>query len=369
MTEPDPVLHPSSKGDTSTSIQRDGDEQRGSGYQCSGPPGEGLAQRGAVDPPVPAPEGFGWDGMANSVPMVVLGKVGLILVLAGWLVGYVSDPDIVRNTLYLSITPLAVIVGFGLKHLYSTVKAAAAEVRLASKDRPLTLLKILLFVGTIGAVLGVLAYSLVPEFDADGLWGIGAGWPLRPLGGFVLMWVVLAFTLLIRFPILALTGERLVDAMEAWGESPQWETIRKARRKDNRVVALLFVVYVVTMAIRGSPPFADAGLFWVFLVAFAYEAFCALAFRGTTWGKRRTGLRVVSDDGSRASRLRAFARSLVLYLPLLVVGILRLDAFLGMGAAVTLFPLLVLYGLGSLHPYQRGFADLKTGTRVVPKAT
>ena len=331
--------------------------------------GEDVAAHGEADTSAPVLEGFGWDGLTNSVPMVVLGKVGLILVLAGWLVGYVNDPGIVRDTLYLSMTPLAVMVGFGLKHLYSRVKAVAAEVPLASRDRPLTFLKILLFVGTIGAVLGVLAYSLVPEFDADGLWGFGAGWPLRPLGGFVLMWVVLAFTLLIRFPILALTGERLVDAMEAWEESPQWETIRKARRKDNRVVALLFVVYVATMAIRGSPPFADAGLFWVFLVAFAYEAFCALVFRGTTWGKRRTGLRVVSDDGSSASRLRALARSLVLYLPLLVVGILRLDAFLGMGAAVTLFPLLVLYGLGSLHPYQRGFADLKTGTQVVPKAT
>ena len=101
--------------------------------------------------------------------MLVLGKVRLAVVLAGWIVGYISDPDTLRNTLYLSMTPLAVMVGFGLKHLYSAVKATIAESSLGAKDSRLTLLKMLSFVGTIGAVLGVLAYSLIPEFDAESL--------------------------------------------------------------------------------------------------------------------------------------------------------------------------------------------------------
>ena len=201
--------------------------------------------------------------------MLVLGKVGLAVVLAGWIVGYISDPDTLRNTLYLSMTPLAVMVGFGLKHLYSAVKATIAESSLGAKDSRLTLLKLLSFVGTIGAVLGVLAYSLIPEFDAESLWGFGGGWAHRPLGGFVLMWVVLAFTLLIRFPILALTGDQLVEAINTWEESPHWKTIRKARRKDNGVAGLLFVAYIATMMIRESQPPADAALLGLLLVGFA----------------------------------------------------------------------------------------------------
>ena len=331
--------------------------------------GEDVAAHGEADTSAPVLEGFGWDGLTNSVPGLLLGKVGLVAVLAGWLVGYISDPGTLRSTLNLSLTPLAVMVGFGLKHLYGAVKAIVDGSPLDANDRHLTLLKLLSFGGTIGAVLGVLAYSLVPDFDAGILWIVDGVLAQRVLGGFVLMWVVLAFTLLFRLPLIAVFGHQLVDAMEAWKESPLWETIRKARRKDNRLVAFLVVANVAWAVVRGSSPFEDAALLVTLLVAFAYEGFCALAFGGITYGKRRTRLRVVADDGSRLSRWRAFKRSFVLYAPLLAVGVFRLDALFGAGVMVLALPIVVVYGLGSLHPYQRGFADLITGTQVVLKAS
>jgi len=102
----------------------------------------------------PEREGFGWDGLANSVPMLLLGKVGLVTVLTGWLVGYISDPETLRDTLFLSLTPMTVLVGFGLKHFYDVVKSLIGGMSLKAEDRPATLLSLCSFVGTIGAVFG-----------------------------------------------------------------------------------------------------------------------------------------------------------------------------------------------------------------------
>lgn len=317
----------------------------------------------------PEREGFGWDGLANSVPMLLLGKVGLVTVLAGWLVGYISDPETLRDTLFLSLTPMTVLVGFGLKHFYDVVKALIGGMSLKAEDHPATLLSLFSFVGTIGAVFGVLAYSLIPGLDDRILSVLGGELARRPLGGVALVWVVLSFTLVVRFPLIALGGQQLVEAMDAWKESAHWETIRKARRKDNWVVALLVVGDLAIMLIRGQEPIPGSGLIEVALVAFLYEAICALGFRGTTYGKWRVGLRLAAEDGSSVSRWRAFKRSFVLYVPLFVVGLLGLEALLGAHVVVAFFPMLILYGLGYLHPYQRGFADLKTGTQVVAKAT
>jgi uncharacterized RDD family membrane protein YckC len=320
----------------------------------------GHAPNNEGDSSTPKPEGFGWEGLANSVPVLLLGKVGMAIVLAGWVVGYISDPEILRNTLFLSLTPLAVMVGFGLKHFYDLVKAIIGGTPLNAEDRPGTLLRLFSFVGTIGAVLGVLAYSLVPGLDAE---------YLRVLGGLALMWVVLAFTLLVRLPLVSLNGNQLVEAMEGWKESTHWEAIRKARWKDNRLVAVLVIIDIAAMIIRGQEPIPGVGLLEVALVAFLYEAICALGFRGTTYGRWRVGLRLVVEDGSRLSRWRAFKRGSVLCVPLFVVGILGLEALLGADVVVTSIPLILLYGLGYLHPYQRGFADLKTGTQVAAKAS
>ncbi|MDE0600396.1 MAG: RDD family protein [bacterium] len=354
--------------DSPRSLAQGGVDRNDSETTPSGSEGEGFAPQEQTGASASVPEGFGWDGLTNSVPGLLLGKVGLVAVLAGWLVGYTSDPGTLRDTLDLSLTPLAVMVGFGLKHLYGAVKAIVNGLPLGAKERNFTLLKLLSFGGTIGAVLGVLAYSLVPDFDTEILWILDGIVAQRVLGGFILMWVALAFTLLVRLPLIAVFGRQLVDAMEAWQESPLWETIRKARRKDNRLVALLVVATVAWAIVKGSPPFEDAALLVTLLLAFAYEGFCAVAFGGTTYGKWRTRLRVVADDGSRLSRWRAFKRSFVLYAPLVAVGVLRLDAVLGMGIFVLALPIVVMYGLGSLHPYQRGFADLITGTQVVAKA-
>lgn len=342
-------------------------EGKGSSPEPSKPGGEYSTPHNKAGTSAPVPEGFGRDGLTESVPVLLLGKAGMFLVLAAWLVGYISDPDTLRNTLYMSLTPLAVMVGFGLKHLYDTVKAIVDESPLDTKDRPVFLMNLVLFVGTIGAVLGVLAYSLVPKSDADSLWDL---WQThRVLGGAALMWVVFAFALLIRFPFIALTGQQLVDAMDAWEESPHWKAIRKARRIDNGVVALLVVIDIAVIVIRGHEPIPGSGLVEVFLVAFTYEAVCALGFRGATIGRWRTGLLLIADDGSRLSRWTALKRSAVLYAPLIAVGLLSLEPRLGVELAILSFPvLLVLYGLGSFHPYQRGFADLKTGTQVVAKA-
>lgn len=215
----------------------------------------------------------------------------------------------------------------------------------------------------------MLAYSLMPKFDTGVLSLLGGEFVQRSLGGAALMWVVLAFTLVVRFPLIALGGQQLVDAMDAWKESAHWQAIRKARRKDNWVVALLVVANVVWAIVRGSPPFEDAALLVTLSMAFAYEAFCALVCGGTTYGKWRFGLRLAAEDDARSSRWRALKRSFVLYAPLLAVGALRLDSLLGTGAFTMALPIVVVYGLGSLHPYQRGFADLITGTQVVAKAT
>ena len=367
MTEPKTEMPPE---DSHRGLgQGDGVERKDGNTMPSESEGEGVAPHNEAGTSAPEREGFGWDGLANSVPMLLLGKVGLATVLAGWLVGYISDPDILRDTLYLSLTPMAVLVGFGLKHFYDVVKALIGGMPLKAEDRPATLLSLFSFVGTIGAVFGVLAYSLIPEFNTEILSVLDGESVQRILGGGALMWVVLAFTLLVRFPLIALIGHQLVEAMEAWKESAHWETIRKARRKDNRVVALLVVIDLAIMMIRGQEPIP--GFWWleVSLVAFSYEAICALGFRGTTFGRWRVGLRLAAEDGSRLSRWRAFKRSFVLYVPLFVVGVLGLETLLGADVAVILFPALILYGLGYLHPYQRGFADLKTGTQVVAKAT
>lgn len=368
MAAPNSGMCPETTGDTSHLVEGNGDERKESNPESPEPGGEHSAPHNEADTSTPAPEGFGWDGLTKSVPMLMLGKIGLVVVLAGWLFGYLSDPDTLRNTLYMSLTPLAVMVGFGLKHLYGTVKTIVDESPLDTKERPATLLKLFSFVGTIGAVLAVLVYSLVPEFDADNLWGL---WHThRVLGGAALMWVVFAFTLLIRFPFVALAGQQLVDAMDAWEESPHWKRIRKARRKDNGVVALLVAIDIAVIIIRGQEPIPGSGLLEVVLVAFTYEAVCALGFRGATIGRSRTGLRLIADDGSRLSRWRALKRSVVLYAPLIVVGLLSLEALLGAELVILSVPvLLILYRLGSLHPYQRGFADLKTGTQVVAKAS
>ena len=353
--------------DTRDFTHSDGDERKDSNTMPSQPRGEDAAVHGEADTSAPVLEGFGWDGLTNSVPGLLLGKVGLAAVLAGWLVGYISDPGTLRSTLNLSLIPLAVMVGFGLKHLYGAVKAIVDGSPLEENERHLTLLELLSFGGTIGAVLGVLAYSLVPDFDAEILWIVDGVLAQRVLGGIVLMWVVLAFTLLFRLPLIAVFGHQLADGMEAWKESPLWETIRKARRKDNRLVALLVVANVAWAVIRGASPFEDAALLVTLLLAFAYEGFCAVAFGGTTYGRWRTRLQIVGDDGSRLSRWRAFKRSFVLYAPLLALGVFRLDALFGMGVMAMALPIVVVYGLGNLHPYQRGFADLIMGTQVVAK--
>ncbi|MCQ3805374.1 MAG: RDD family protein [Acidimicrobiia bacterium] len=366
MTEPKTAMPPE---DSHRSLgQGGGAERKGSVTTPSDSEGEGVAPHGEGTS-ASQREGFGWDGLTNSVPMLLLGKTGLATVLAGFLVGYISDPDVLRNTLYLSLTPMAVLVGFGLKHFYDVVKALIGGISLKAEERPATLLVLFLFVGTIGAVFGVLAYSLIPELNVAVLSMLGGELIGRFLGGAALMWVVLAFTLLVRFPFIALVGHQLVEAMDAWKESAHWETIRKARRKDNRVVALLVAADLATMLIRGQEPIPGSWLIEVALVAFLYEAVCALGFGGTTYGKWRVGLRLAAEDGSRLSRWRAFKRSFVLYVPLFVVGMLGLEALLGAHVAVFFFPVLILYGLGYLHPDQRGFADLKTGTQVVTKAS
>ena len=326
MTEPKSEMAPEV---SPRSLVQGGDsERKGSDTTPSESEGEGVAPNNEGGTSAPEREGFGWDGLANAVPMLLLGKAGLASVLAGWLVGYISDPDVLRNTLYLSLTPMAVLVGFGLKHFYNVVKALIGGMSLKAEDRPATLLSLFSFVGTIGAVFGVLAYSLIPDFDTEIPSILGGELIERSLGGAALMWVVLAFALLVRFPLIALVGHQLVEAMDTWKESAHWETIRKARRKDILVVALLVAVDLAIMIIRGQEPIPGSGLLEVSLVAFLYESICALGFRGTTYGKWRVGLRLAAEDGSCLSRWRAFKRSFVLYVPLIVVGALGLEALL-----------------------------------------
>ena len=54
-----------------------------------------------------------------------------------------------------------------------------------------------------------------------------------------------------------------------------------------------------------------------------------------------------------------------MYIPLIIVGVLRLEICLGMGVVAIFLPMLILYKIGGLHPYQRGFADLIAGTWVI----
>ena len=82
---------------------------------------------------------------------------------------------------------------------------------------------------------------------------------------------------------------------------------------DALVQAML--VAIVSATSQGS--FQDGGLgsafvvVSVFLVIFFYFALCEALFKGRTLGKRITGLRVVSDQGSPASTRQILVRNLV----------------------------------------------------------
>lgn len=95
MTEPKSEMAPEV---SPRSLVQGGDsERKGSDTTPSESEGEGVAPNNEGGTSAPEREGFGWDGLANAVPMLLLGKAGLASVLAGWLVGYISDPDVLRN--------------------------------------------------------------------------------------------------------------------------------------------------------------------------------------------------------------------------------------------------------------------------------
>ena len=282
-----------------------------------------------------------------------------MFLIVAWWVGQVVPASTLRETLFLSLTPLAVMVGFGLKSIYRVAEAIGASQPLSENERPLMFVRLLLLLCTLGAVVAVLVYSLMPV-AGDGAAAL-VGNTLYFVGPVALLWVVAAFTVLIRLPYLVKHVESISGESPA---SPNWIPVRKARRIDIAVISGLMAVDFMILIWRGVPAVAGAGWIEVALVGLLYEMFCAVFLRGRTIGKRRLGLYVRAEDGTLASRWRAVKRSIVLFLPLLLLGGLLVENLWVTGVELLAAPLVSLYALGAFHPYGRSFADLLVGTVV-----
>lgn len=316
------------------------------------------------------PSEVGWSAFAGSVPALLLGRGGALAFFVLWLIWPYIPLDRLQNTLIHALVPLAVMFGFGLQRFQEIdhlIRSRTSGIGAANRGRVVQV--VFAYGGTVTALAAVLAYSLLP-LEVP-LWNrlppdIAAALDVYPeLTLVVASLVLLPVVLIARYPFFAADPVRLVEALDRPSMEGHWKQRRKARYRDTLVLLVLVFVGVFVLAVLGGQLPGDASLVGLALVGFAYEGVCAL-FRGCTVGKWRRGVCVVVGlDDDPVSRGRALARAAVLYAPLLVLGILRLDAVLGPTATVLNVPVMALYGLGMAHPHGRGFHDLVAGTRVI----
>ena len=317
----------------------------------------------------PGPSEVGWSALASSVPVLLLGRGGVVAFLVLWVVWPYIPLDRLQNTLTLALVPLAVLFGFGLQRFQEIdhlIRSRTSGIGAANRGRVVQV--VFAYGGTVTALAAVLAYSLLPlEIP---LWnrlspGIAAALDIYPeIALVVASLVLLPVVLIARYPFFTADLERFVAALERPSMEGHWKQRRKARYLDAPLVLVLSIAGFVLAASQGWLP---GGAYYLALASagFLYEAVCAV-FRGCTVGKWRCGVRVVvmGLDDDRVSRWRALARAAVLYAPLLVIGFLHLDPVWGTNARDLGFVIAALYGLGMAHPYGRGFHDLMAGTWV-----
>ena len=315
------------------------------------------------------PAEVGWSGFRDSVPVLLLGRGGVVAFLVLWTVWPYIPLDRLQNTLTLALVPLAVLFGFGLQRFQEIdqlIRSSTSKIGTANLGRVVQAL--FTYGGSVPALAAVLAYSLLPlEFP---LWGTlppdTAAAFNREITRVVASLVLLPIVLMFRYPFFTADQQRLMAAVDRPSMRDHWKQRRKARYRDALLVLFPFIAGFLLAVSRGWLPVGDF-LLVLALVGFLYEAVCAL-FRGCTVGKWRCGVRVVGLDGDPASRWRALARAGVLYAPALAFRLLPLDAVLGSNATDWSFLVLALYGLGMAHPYGRGFHDLVAGTRITTQA-
>ena len=309
----------------------------------------------------------GWSGFGISVPFVLLGRGGVLAFLVLWTFGPYIPLDSLRDMLTLALVPMAVIFGFGLKRFEEIGDLLRARPSLgADATRGRFLQVVLVYGGSVTALTAVLVYSLIPEFELPDTFPpeLVALDPYRLITLGVATLVLLPVVLIVRYPFLTIGSKRLTTAVDRPSMNGHWKQRRQARYWDTSVVLALFFLDIAVLALLGGWLPEDAYLVELALVGLLYEAVCAL-FKGCTVGKWRRGVRVVGLDDNPVSRRRALGRATVLYAPLLSFGLLQLEAVPAPNAAVLWALILVLlYGLGTAHPYGRGLHDLVAGTRI-----
>ena len=314
------------------------------------------------------PVEIGWSGIGVSLPVVLLGRGGLLAFLILWLGEPYIPLDHLQNTLIHALVPLAVIFGFGLKRFEAIGHLIRPKPTLISDSGRSSLLQASLsYGGSITALAAILVHSLIPEFELPDTLPtevVTALDPYRLITLAVAALVLLPVVLMFRYPVFTADQEKLIAAVNRPSMRDHWKQRRNARYWDALLVLVLLligIIFLLTVSGRRLP--GEASLLAAALVGLLYDTACTL-FGGRTVGKWRRGVRIVSVVGDPISRWRAASRAVVLYTPLLAYGVLRLDAVWGSKAMDLWILVLVLYGLGMAHPYGRGFHDLVAGTRV-----
>ena len=312
------------------------------------------------------PTEIGWFGLEISLPVVLLGRGGILAFLILWLGGPFIPLESLSELLSDALVPLAVIFGFGLKR-FEEIGDRLRSAPDSDDTRGRFLQVVLVYGGSITALAAVLLYSLIPEFELPYLFPpdlIAVLGTYRLITLTVVTLVLLPVVLIFRYPFLTTTGgERLTEILDRPSMSGHWEQRRRARYWDALIVLVLFILdsLVFSLSDRWLPE--EGYLLKLALAGLLYEAVCTL-FRGRTVGKWHRGVRVVGLDDNPASRRCALARAFLIYVPLFVFGILMLDGVVGASAAVMWVLVLAWYGLGTAHPYGRGVHDVATGTRI-----
>lgn len=321
------------------------------------------------------PSEVGWSAFASSVPALLLGRGGALAFLVLWTVGPYIPLERFQDTLTLALVPLAVLFGFGLQRFQEIdhlIRSRTSGIGPANRGGIVQIL--IAYGGTATALTGlaaVLAYNLLPlenplwnKLSPDFATALDI---YREITLAVASLVLLPVVLIARYPFLTADPERLVEALKRPSMGGHWKQRRKARYRDALVLLVLVLLGAFVLAVLDRQIPVDASLVGLALVGLLYEAICAL-FRGITVGKWHRGVRVMGSDDDPVSRWRALARAAVLYAPLLVLGLLRLDEVLGSNATVLTVLVIALYGLGLAHPYGRGFHDLVAGTRITTRS-
>ena len=218
-------------------------------------------------------------------------------------------------TFELALLPLGVIVGFGLREISVLRTGPAGD---TDAGRAGAVSAWLAAATGVAAVFALLVHSALP-----------AGPVSRHFGSLTAGLCAMALVLTVRLPYL------VAEADSIWGDDLSDQQRRRvpwARRLTARTVDLAACAVLVAAGAFAAGWFGwdwflpEGGvILYPAAVLFLYEILGAL-FGGTTLGKRATSLRVVDADTLLAvGRLRAMARSAVLYSPLLIWGVLQTE--------------------------------------------